>query len=139
MNILLSVPRQCFSYGSFVLFMYCVCHAFVSVVCSLLICWENAELLALICDVLLCFCHFPLWCPGSGVVLDLSIPDICHLSYFDYKSCFVCAVGGPKSLSALSLNGIFLFQYLGNACTITFHYSFPWISSMSCTTFEITR
>ena len=25
---------------------------------------------SLVCDVLLCLCHFPVWCPGSGVVLD---------------------------------------------------------------------
>ena len=25
---------------------------------------------ALVCDVFLRFCHFPMWCPGSGVVLD---------------------------------------------------------------------
>ena len=25
---------------------------------------------SLVCDVLLCFCHFPIWCPGSGVVFD---------------------------------------------------------------------
>ena len=24
----------------------------------------------LVCDVFLCFCHFPMWCPGTGVVLD---------------------------------------------------------------------
>ena len=29
------------------------------------------------------FCHFSMWCPGSGVVLDLSIPDLCLLSYID--------------------------------------------------------
>ena len=23
-----------------------------------------------VCDVSLCFCHFPVWCPRSGVVLD---------------------------------------------------------------------
>ena len=22
------------------------------------------------CDVFLCFCHFPIWCPGLGVVFD---------------------------------------------------------------------
>ena len=22
-----------------------------------------------VCNVFLCFCHFPIWCPGSGVVL----------------------------------------------------------------------
>ena len=25
---------------------------------------------SLVCDVLLCFCHFTKWCPGSGVVFD---------------------------------------------------------------------
>ena len=25
---------------------------------------------SLVCDVSSCFCHFPMWCPGSGVVLD---------------------------------------------------------------------
>ena len=25
---------------------------------------------SLLCDVFLGFCHFPIWCPGSGVVLD---------------------------------------------------------------------
>ena len=25
---------------------------------------------SLVCDVFLCFCHFPMWCPGLGVVLD---------------------------------------------------------------------
>ena len=33
-------------------------------------CWESADLLALVCNVLLYFCHFPMWYPGSGVVLD---------------------------------------------------------------------
>ena len=26
--------------------------------------------LSIVCDVLLCFCHFPMWYPGSDVVLD---------------------------------------------------------------------
>ena len=30
----------------------------------------------LACCASLCFCHFPLWCPGSGVE---SIPDLCLL------------------------------------------------------------
>ena len=33
-------------------------------------CWERTDLLAFVCDVLLCFCHFPMRNPGSGVVLD---------------------------------------------------------------------
>ena len=25
---------------------------------------------SLVCDVFLCFCHFPMWCTGSGAVLE---------------------------------------------------------------------
>ena len=46
-------------------------------VCSLLPCGHllrggggGADLMALACGVWLCFCHFPMWYPGSGVVLD---------------------------------------------------------------------
>ena len=67
----LTVPKRYFFCGSFVLFMSCVCHAFVSVHCCLVItCWESVDLLALVCEVKLCFCHFPMWYPWSGVVLD---------------------------------------------------------------------
>ena len=53
------------------LFMSCVCHEFASVHFRLVvICWERADLLALVSDVKLCFCHFPMWYPGSGMVLD---------------------------------------------------------------------
>ena len=42
------------------LFMSCVCHAFTSVNCCLVVtCCERANLLALVCDVLLCFVTFP--------------------------------------------------------------------------------
>ena len=63
--------------------MFSVCHAFASVYCCLgVTCWERAGILALDCDVLLCFCHFLIWYPGSDVVFDLSIPDLCDLPYF---------------------------------------------------------
>ena len=70
--VLLTVPRRGFFSGSFLLFMLRVCHAFLSVHCSLVVtCWERAGLLALL-SVVFCFvfCRFPVWCPGSGVVLD---------------------------------------------------------------------
>ena len=35
---------------------------------------------SLVCEVLLCFCQFPMWYPGSGVLLVL-IPDLCILTY----------------------------------------------------------
>ena len=51
------------------LFMSCVCHAFASVHCCLVVTrWErDQDLLAHVCDV--CVCHFPIWYPGLGVVL----------------------------------------------------------------------
>ena len=46
---------------------------------------------SLVCYVLLCFCYFPMWCPGSGVLLDCkdfrSFPP-----YFDI-SCELSAPG----------------------------------------------
>ena len=55
------------------------CYLYVSclsccLVCSLQPCGhllgKGWPLGSLVCDVFLCFCHFPMWCPGSGVVLD---------------------------------------------------------------------
>ena len=48
---ILTFQRRFFFYGSFVLFMSCVCHALASVHCCLVVtCWEKADLLALVCD-----------------------------------------------------------------------------------------
>ena len=53
------------------LFLYYVCHDFASAHCCLVVtCWERADLLALVCGVKLGGCNFPIWYPGSGVVLD---------------------------------------------------------------------
>ena len=49
---LLNVPRRYFFCGSFVLLRSCVCHAFTSVHCCLVVtCLERADLLALVCYV----------------------------------------------------------------------------------------
>ena len=66
------------------MFMLCVCHASLSLRCSLMvICWERADLLALLCVMFLCvFVTFPcgvlcrVWC------LIVSIPDLRILTYF---------------------------------------------------------
>ena len=45
--------------------------AFGDVYCSLAVtCWEKADFLALLCVMFFVLCHFPIRCPGSGVVLD---------------------------------------------------------------------
>ena len=57
----------------FVIYVSCLslvcCH-----VCSLQPCYhllgKGSSLGSLACCVFLCFCHFPIWCSRSGVVLD---------------------------------------------------------------------
>ena len=75
------------------LFMSCVCHAFAPVHCCLVItCWERADLLALVCGVLLCFCYYPMWYPGPGLVLDcidsLSLSPFLLSSRVYFMVCF---------------------------------------------------
>ena len=70
--------------------MSCVCHAFASVHCCLVVTLkERAELLALVCDVS-CDCVFsPFGILGQVWYLNVSIPDPCCLSYFVFGPCFV--------------------------------------------------
>ena len=64
------------------LFMSRVCHAFASVHCCLVVtCWERADLLALVCGVFN-FVTLPCVILGQVWYLIVSIPDLCHLSYF---------------------------------------------------------
>ena len=77
--------RRYFFCGSFVLFMFCVCHAFTSVHCCLMVtCRERAGLLALVCDVYRVFVTFPCGILGQVCNLIVSFPDLCHLAYFIY-------------------------------------------------------
>ena len=63
------------------LFLSCVCHAFKSVHCCLVVtCWERADLLALVCDVCV-FVTFPCFILGLVWYLIVSLLDLCHLSY----------------------------------------------------------
>ena len=50
--------------------------------CLVLTCLERSDLLALICGVLLCVCHFPIGILGQVWYLIVPIPDICTLTYF---------------------------------------------------------
>ena len=81
---LLTVPRRYFFYGSFVLFLSCLCHAFASVHCCLLVtCWERADFLGscLWClIVFLSLSHVVSWVQcGTSLYWFLKI---CRLSYF---------------------------------------------------------
>ena len=64
------------------LFMSCVCHAFASVRCCLVItCWERTDLLALVCMFNCVFVTSPCGILSQVWYLIVSIPDLCHLSY----------------------------------------------------------
>ena len=66
-------------------FVSCVCHAFASVLCCLVVtCCERADLLALVCDVYCGFVTFPCGILGQVWYLIVLFPDLCHLSYFYY-------------------------------------------------------
>ena len=65
-------------------YLSCVCHAFLSVQCSIVVtCWERANLLALLCVIFLCV-FVTLSCGVLDQVwyLLVSIPDLCFLTYF---------------------------------------------------------
>ena len=63
-------------WNMFVIYVSCLS---CFLVCSLQPC---GHLLALLYVMFSCvFYHFPMWCPGSSVVVY--IPDLCFLTYFD--------------------------------------------------------
>ena len=71
-----------------------VCHAFLSVHCSLVVtCWKRADLLALLCVMFLLllfscvFVTFPCGVLGQVWCLIVSIPDLCLLTYFATPFC----------------------------------------------------
>ena len=65
------------------LFIYCVCHAFMSVhSCLVVTRRERAYLLALVCDVYCDFVTFPFGILGQVLYLIVSIPGPCCLSYY---------------------------------------------------------
>ena len=51
--------------------------------CLVITCWERADLLALVCGVLLWVCHFPIGILGQVWYLIVLIPDLCTLTYLD--------------------------------------------------------
>ena len=51
--------------------------------CLVVTCWDRADLLALVCDVLLWSCHFPIGILDQMWCLIVSIPDLCPLSNFN--------------------------------------------------------
>ena len=72
-----SVDLLCFFCLIFAFFLYAAVY-----MCLVVTCWERADLLALVCDVLLWVCYFPIGIQGQVWYLIVSIPDLCTLTYF---------------------------------------------------------
>ena len=63
--------------------MFCVCLAFASVHCCLVVTWrERADLLALVFDVYFDLLAFPFCILEQVWYLIVSVPDHCCISYF---------------------------------------------------------
>ena len=71
--------------GSFLLFVCSVCHAVLSVPCSLVVtCWERDDLLALLYEKFSCvFVTFSYSVLDQVCYLIVWIPDLCLLPYLD--------------------------------------------------------
>ena len=50
--------------------------------CLVVTCWERADLLALVCGILLLVCHFPIGILVQVWYLIVLILDLCTLTYF---------------------------------------------------------
>ena len=70
---------------SFLLFMFRVCHAFLSIHCSLVVtCLERASLLALLCVMFYCVLSLSrVVFLGQMRYLIVSLSDLCLLTYFE--------------------------------------------------------
>ena len=54
-------------------------------ICLVVTCWERADLLALVCGVLLRVCYFPIGILGQVEYLIVLIPNLFTLTYFEYR------------------------------------------------------
>ena len=75
------------------MFLFCLVFAMslcASVyMCFVVTCLERADLLALVCGVLLRVCHFLIGILGQVWYLIVLIPDLCTLTYF-HSNCVSC-------------------------------------------------
>ena len=80
MFMYMTVPKRCFFFGSLLVFLFHVCHAFLSVHYSIVvICWERADLLDLLYVMFLVRFFFTFLCGvlGQVQILIVLISDLC--------------------------------------------------------------
>ena len=84
-------PKATLPFVDHLLFIFCICHAFLSFYCSLVVtCWERIDLLARLYVKSSCvFVTFPCGVLGQVWCLIVSISDLCLLTYL--VTSWVCA------------------------------------------------
>ena len=78
---------------------------------------ESAIFCSFMCDVLLCFCHFPMWCPWPGWYLIVSISDLCLLTYFFFYNM------NTMIKTSLSLESVKYVAKLFSAVKLQMHFT----------------
>ena len=122
--------------------MFRVCHAFLSVHCSLVVtCWERADLLALL--YVMFYCVFvTVLCGVLGQVwcLIVSIPYLCLLSYFYFSDntnieicCnrYWCLRSSGRYIFSIDLHSA-SFVYIPNARLDVFNMFALYVKMCSC-------
>ena len=93
-----------------VLRLLCLCASVY--MCLVVTCWERADLLALVCGVLLRVCHFPIGILGQVWYLFVSIPELCTLTYFTLIAfkcrCPSCSENDKKKKRSLPQHSLVL-------------------------------
>ena len=76
------------------LFLYCVCHAFASAHCCLVVtCCESGDLLAIVGGVKLCGCCYLFGILGQVWFMIVSIPHLCLFSYCTHSTTYIGCSG----------------------------------------------
>ena len=110
---LLIIPMWCFFVDSFC-YLKWVYHAFLSVLCSLVVnSWQRAGLFSLLCVTFYCvFVTFPCGVLGQVWYLIVSISDLCLLSYIAMlitKLNMICLVYSDKVFVFMCVHYLSLF------------------------------
>ena len=123
LECLLAAPRLCFVCGSFLLFVFRVCH------CSLKPFWSPAgkELGSLVSDFFLCFCHFPIWCSGSGAEVFFSCSTQLSTKFIVLINVKISAIVGiltiismiNTTLESRSARNFFICRYFSSSVDLS--------------------
>ena len=104
--------------------MFRVCHAFLSVHCSLVVnCWERVSLLALLYVMFSCvFATFPCGVIGQVWYLIVLIPDLCLLNYVNDTCTIIICCGLSSTHKSITIP---LQKQLLSRGRFPLHYHWP--------------